>query len=80
MEEYYKLELVATTFDVSVYAVFWATFKAGGYVTADDYVEQHFARYLHTQEVPVHVLRYCSKVLDGKEPFLFDNGTACLLC
>jgi hypothetical protein len=77
--ELWKLELVANTFEVSVYAVFWSAYKASGYVVTDDFVEQHFAYYLHTQEVPVHVIKHCDKVLNGKEPFLYADNSAQLL-
>lgn len=77
--EYYKVELVVNTFNASVYNVYWSAYTVSGFVVTQDFVEEHFARWLRTQDVPVHITKYCDKVLKGELPFLYENGSAAIL-
>jgi len=79
MNDSYKIEIVGNTFDVSVYAVFWAAYFLNGFSNYQELAEKNFNRYMETQDASIHVLEFCDQVLNGKIPFITENKKGYLL-
>lgn len=76
---YYKLDLVETTFNVGKFAVFYAAYRWQGYNFNDAWINDRYVDWCRTGQLPAHILSFCSAVLDGKAPFIYADNTASLL-
>jgi len=73
----FLVSLLAREVGESDLAVFQAAYRAEGYLIADELIEEKYSLYMRSQEVPVHVARYCRNVLLGKVAYV--GSIACYL-